>query len=184
MKLTDLHEQLCSEARALMEAKNHDYTSGSGDPLANFRGSSFLGINPITGIQLRQQDKMMRIRTFVEKGKLNVANESVRDAILDQINYLVLQYAYIEEQQKELNDRIPTHTLPTGNRQVALLPVEGRPGEARVVAGDSRPLYGARSLAEANYECYSSPGDPRSYPGSGGYAVDARANGSGPRPCS
>lgn len=101
MNLLELHTKLCGDARALMEAKNHDYTSGSGDPLANFRGATYLGINPVIGIQLRQQDKMMRIRTFVEKGTLKVSGESVKDAIIDQINYLVLQYAYIIEGQND-----------------------------------------------------------------------------------
>jgi hypothetical protein len=100
INLIELHQQLCNEARGIMEAKNHDYTSGSGDPFANFRGATYLGLHPVTGIQLRQQDKMMRIRTFVEKGKLKVSGESVKDAILDQINYLVLQYGMIQELQK------------------------------------------------------------------------------------
>lgn len=103
MSLIELHKELCEDARKLMEAKNHDYTSGSGDPLANFRGATYLGIHPVLGIQLRQQDKIMRIRTFVEKGELKVKGESVKDAIVDQINYLVLQYAYIQEEQEKQN---------------------------------------------------------------------------------
>lgn len=99
--LIALHNELCENARNLMAAKNHDYTSGSGDPLANFRGSTYLGIHPVLGIQLRQQDKIMRIKTFVEKGELKVKGESVYDAIIDQINYLVLQAAYIKEQQEK-----------------------------------------------------------------------------------
>lgn len=99
-QLLELHGTLTSDALAIMRAKNHDYTSGSGDPLANFRGASYLGIHPVLGILLRQQDKIMRVRTFVEKGELKVKGESVKDAIVDQINYLVLQYAYIMEEQQ------------------------------------------------------------------------------------
>ena len=93
--LLNIHKELTDESRGIMEKKNHDYSGASGDPFANFRGSEFLGVHPVIGMQLRQQDKMMRVRTFVNKGQLAVKNESVKDAILDQINYLVLQYAYI-----------------------------------------------------------------------------------------
>ena len=66
------HDDLCKAAKDLMTRKNHDYTSGSGDPFANFRGSSYLGIDPVLGVMLRMQDKMMRVRTFAEKGELKV----------------------------------------------------------------------------------------------------------------
>jgi hypothetical protein len=87
-----------------MRAKNHDYSGASGDPFANFRGSEYLGINPVLGMMLRQQDKMMRVRTFVQKGQLAVASETVKDAILDQINYLVLQYAFITSESPAKED--------------------------------------------------------------------------------
>jgi len=100
--LLDLHSKLSSQARDIMKAKNNDYTSGSGDPFANFRGSTMLGIHPVLGMQMRQMDKMMRVRTFVEKGELQVKGEGILDAVLDQINYLVLQYAFIQD---ELNNK-------------------------------------------------------------------------------
>jgi hypothetical protein len=89
-KLVELHHHLCDSARKIMEAKNHDYRGGSGDPFANFRGSTSLGIDPILGIMLRMQDKMMRIKTFAEKGTLKVKGEGVDDALMDLINYTVL----------------------------------------------------------------------------------------------
>ena len=36
-KLLDLHDELCSKGREIMQAKNADYTCGSADPYANFR---------------------------------------------------------------------------------------------------------------------------------------------------
>ena len=95
--LLEQHDDLCQAAKALMTRKNHDYTSGSGDPFANFRGSSYLGIAPILGVMLRMQDKMMRIRTFAEKGELKVKDEGVKDALIDLINYTVLMYGLVEE---------------------------------------------------------------------------------------
>lgn len=104
-ELFDLHKSLTSEALDIMRRKNHDYSGASGDPFANFRGSTQLGIHPVLGMMLRQQDKMMRIRTFVTKGTLQVQEEGVKDAILDQLNYLILQYAYIiSEEQKNTDE--------------------------------------------------------------------------------
>lgn len=101
-QLLELHHSLCKEASDLMEKKNHDYTSGSGDPFANFRGSEYLGIHPAVGVMLRMQDKMQRVKTFVEKGELKVKGESVKDAAIDLINYTILLYGIISEaQQKE-----------------------------------------------------------------------------------
>jgi len=95
------HDDLCKSAKDLMTRKNFDYTSGSGDPFANFRGASYLGIKPELGILLRMQDKMMRIRTFIEKGELKVKDESVKDALVDLVNYTVLLYGLIQEEKPE-----------------------------------------------------------------------------------
>lgn len=103
-ELLDIHGELFVKAADIMRAKNADYTAGSGDCFANFRSSTFLGIHPVLGMIMRQMDKIMRVRTFVDKGELQVKNESVEDAILDQINYLVLMYAFIKEQ--EMNDNV------------------------------------------------------------------------------
>ena len=97
--LIESHEKLCQKARSIMHAKNHDYRGGSGDPFANFRGSTSFGIDPIVGILLRMQDKMQRIKTFAEKGQLQVKGEGVEDAIVDLINYSVLMYGLCQEKR-------------------------------------------------------------------------------------
>jgi len=97
--LLQRHQYLCDTARELMSRKNHDYTAASGDPFANFRGSDYLGIKPELGILLRMQDKMMRVRTFVDKGELRVKGENVKDALIDLINYTALLYGLIKEQE-------------------------------------------------------------------------------------
>lgn len=109
--LLQTHDYITGKAKALMMAKNHDYTSGSGDPFSNFKGSKLFGIHPVIGMQLRQQDKMQRVKTFVEKGELKVKGEQVLDAIVDQINYLVLQYGYIIQQQQD-KEKEQTHGEP------------------------------------------------------------------------
>lgn len=98
-RLFDIHDAYCSQARSIMEAKNNDYRSGTGDPYANFRGSVALGVNPITGILLRIQDKLCRVATFASKGELMVKGEGVDDALRDVINYCVLIGGLIDENQ-------------------------------------------------------------------------------------
>lgn len=83
-----LHEALCEEARTLMKAKNADYAAIS-DPFRNFRLFGELGI------LVRLSDKLARLRSFLENGKLEVKNETVRDTILDIINYAVLFQGYL-----------------------------------------------------------------------------------------
>ena len=100
-KLLDTHQQLTLEAFELMKTKNHDYTSGGGDPFANFRMASAMGISPVTGICLRIGDKLQRLRTFAEKGELHVKGEGVRDAALDIINYAVLCYGLSMEESDD-----------------------------------------------------------------------------------
>jgi hypothetical protein len=113
-QLLELHRTLCSDAATLMESKNHDYTSGSGDPFANFRGSSYLDIHPALGIMLRMQDKMQRVKTFVEKGQLKVKDEGIKDAVIDLINYTVLMYGLITEQKEPATNEagIPADLAP------------------------------------------------------------------------
>ena len=101
-RLLELHEETCGDAFDIMREKNHDYTSGSGDPFANFRASSFLGIPPIVGICVRVVDKLQRIRTFAEQGTLKVKGESVADACQDVINYMVLVRGLAAEAQSDL----------------------------------------------------------------------------------
>lgn len=116
--LLTLHDDLCKSAKDLMTRKNHDYTSGSGDSFANFRGSTYLGINPVLGVMLRMQDKMMRIKTFAEKGELKVKDEGIKDALVDLINYTVLMYGLIEE-GKENQTTDEQSSVPTVHRYTA-----------------------------------------------------------------
>lgn len=90
-------DELYKAGREIMMKKNHDYRGGSGDPYANFRGSTTLGVGNIVGILLRSQDKFQRIRTFAEKGMLAVEDESVKDALIDVQNYMDLIWGLIKE---------------------------------------------------------------------------------------
>ena len=78
-----LHMTLCDDALQLMQKKNHDYASEE-DPYRNFRHFGLLGI------LVRLSDKLARLQSFEENGRLDVEDESIRDTVLDAINYLIL----------------------------------------------------------------------------------------------
>lgn len=94
-----LHDRLSGDAVALMRKKNHDY-GGNSDPYRNFRMAANLGVDPLAGILVRMGDKLARLGTYVEKGQLQVKDESVRDTVLDIINYAVLFYGMSKAELK------------------------------------------------------------------------------------
>ena len=96
--LSDTFLELTNDAADIMVVKNHDYAGqGSGDLWANFSLTEHLGLCSVpTGILIRVADKMSRLSTFAAKGRLEVDNESYRDAVIDIINYLVLLEAYLK----------------------------------------------------------------------------------------
>ena len=88
------------KAMEIHTAKNTDYSGGGGpddDPLANFKGSTELGVNPLLGIFIRMADKFQRLKAFSKNGTLAVANESVDDALTDIANYALLAVALRSE---------------------------------------------------------------------------------------
>jgi hypothetical protein len=97
-ELVDLHEELCGKARTLMRKKNTDYTGGGG-PFANFDSSNNLNVHRVKGALIRLQDKLQRINSFIERGVLEVDDESVEDTIIDAINYPVLIAGMIREEK-------------------------------------------------------------------------------------
>ena len=99
-QLLSTHDRLCVKGKEIMVQKNHDYTSGSKDPYANFRASSALGSSPAQGLLIRVMDKLQRLKSFDETGTLKVQNEGVEDACIDVINYMVLLRGIFEERER------------------------------------------------------------------------------------
>jgi hypothetical protein len=89
-ELLKLHKELCDEARSLMEKKNQDYGRGD-DPFHNFRAHGTVGI------LVRMSDKLARLESFRFKGFMAVKDESVKDTVLDILNYSILLYGYLAE---------------------------------------------------------------------------------------
>ena len=98
--LLKIHERFCEKARAVVEKKNQDYGGGL-DAYANFKGSQAFGVSPVIGILLRVQDKMMRIKTYADTGALLVKDESVEDAIIDIMNYMIIMAGYILDEKEQ-----------------------------------------------------------------------------------
>jgi len=97
-ELLKLHDALTKEARDLMSRKNHDYAGGKHEhiPFANFTRVESMGITTTEkGFLVRMTDKMSRLSTFSQEGEFQVADESLKDTILDIINYGVLLYGYV-----------------------------------------------------------------------------------------
>ena len=104
--LLKLHARLSQEARDLMERKNHDYSGGESKelPFLNFSRVESRGITSTEkGCLGRMTDKMSRLSTFCKEGSFKVDDESLRDTILDIINYSILLYDYVESKRKSSN---------------------------------------------------------------------------------
>ena len=109
-ELLQLHIDTTDKCRLIMERKNNDYCGGraSVDALANFKTASALGLHPVTGLLLRMQDKLMRIKSFVNDGELRVTGETVEDACDDLVNYAVLCKALLQEEASLKNQNHET----------------------------------------------------------------------------
>lgn len=102
--LMKIHEELCLKGRELMDKKNRDYAGRGGtEPFANFTRVESMGIcSTESGMLVRLTDKMSRLSSFAESGKLAVENESFEDTVVDVINYMVLFYAYIKDKKIDM----------------------------------------------------------------------------------
>ena len=102
--LMKIHEELCLKGRELMDKKNRDYAGRGGtEPFANFTRVESMGIcSTESGMLVRLTDKMSRLSSFAESGKLAVENESFEDTVVDVINYMVLFYAYIKDKKTDI----------------------------------------------------------------------------------
>lgn len=80
------------------KSKSADYGTYT-DPLANLRASEHFGIKAYLGALIRQHDKIIRIQSFLAKGKLE--NEPIEDALLDNAVYSILAYQLYLQSAKE-----------------------------------------------------------------------------------
>lgn len=92
----------CDKEISTLEKKNHDYTTGSEDPFANFTRVEALNFcTAEQGFLTRMTDKFMRVGSFVKVGTLQVKDETVEDTLLDLAAYAHLFAAYIKSKRLE-----------------------------------------------------------------------------------
>ena len=100
-ELLKYHSELCQAAKDLMNLKNRDYAGKDGnEPFANFTRVESMGIcSTEQGFMTRITDKMSRLSSFLDSGKMHVEDESFYDTIVDVINYMVLLSAFIKDKE-------------------------------------------------------------------------------------
>ena len=105
-QLLTFHEVMCREAHALCERKNSDYAgSGGQHPFRNFTAVESLGLAKTeVGLVVRMVDKINRLVTFLNDGKLTLENEGAHDSLLALINYAIILGAYIESGDDHADD--------------------------------------------------------------------------------
>ena len=101
-ELLEYHSVICKSAKELMSLKNRDYAGDNGnEPFANFTRVEAMGIcTTEQGFLTRITDKMSRLSSFIDCGKMHVENESFNDTIVDVINYMVLLSAFLEDKEE------------------------------------------------------------------------------------
>ena len=109
-ELLEFHEEVCKDAKELMNLKNRDYAGHDGlEPFANFTRCEAMGIcGTESGFMVRVTDKMSRLSSFLQAGKMHVEDESFYDTIVDVINYMVLLGAYVKDKDDNMNPTKPT----------------------------------------------------------------------------
>lgn len=88
--------EILKEAGELHDKKQMDY-GRSQDPFANVNASAEFGVKPWIGAYIRLNDKITRIKSFIEKG--NLVNESLEDSLRDVIVYSAIALALYENEK-------------------------------------------------------------------------------------
>lgn len=96
-----------SEVHYILELtgrKNSDYTGGDecNNPFANFDASVEFGVDPLTGICVRMQDKFQRAKAFCSSGTLAVdtKGDQAQDIFRDLIGYSLIALGMIERSKE------------------------------------------------------------------------------------
>lgn len=111
------HRDCCARMVEITKKKNADYTGGSADPFSNFSQIGSMvqlpGVVEI-GFLTRMSDKLSRIGSFVSKGTLQVADESIEDTLLDLANYCILFSGYLRS-RKQAEGPKQNHAISESN---------------------------------------------------------------------
>ena len=86
--------EILAELGELHDRKQADYGTDS-DPFANVRASMDWMVPPHVGALLRLNDKVVRLKSFTQKGSLQ--NESAEDSMRDIAVYAIIALVLLEE---------------------------------------------------------------------------------------
>ncbi len=89
---------ILKEAGELHDQKQQDYGT-VGDPFANVRASAEFGVSPWKQCAIYCRNKLKRISAFCQNGRL--ANEGLRDAFLDCLNYAGIGLVLLDEEHEK-----------------------------------------------------------------------------------
>jgi len=92
--MTKPFSEVLAEMQAMHDRKSQDY-GVQADPFANVRASEDFGIPGWLGTVVRLNDKITRIKSFAKNGSL--ANESLRDSLIDIAVYAAIAVALYDE---------------------------------------------------------------------------------------
>jgi hypothetical protein len=94
--MTKPFNEVLAEMQAMHDKKSQDY-GVQADPFANVRASEDFGIPGWLGTIVRLNDKITRIKSFAKNGSL--ANESLRDSLIDIAVYGAIAVALYDQQE-------------------------------------------------------------------------------------
>ena len=97
----EFHKEMCEKMHSICQAKNADYAGAGEDAFHNFTTINAWKIPTEVGFMTRMTDKMARIASFIERGQLEVKDESVEDTLLDLANYCLLFVGYLESRKRK-----------------------------------------------------------------------------------
>ena len=85
------HRMICDEINELYAKKNHDY----GDSFAqSFREEG------MAMVRIRLGDKLNRLKALTRGGEQKVADESIRDTLIDLANYAIMTVLEMEGEKE------------------------------------------------------------------------------------
>jgi len=124
-RLINYHRNTTEKMHDILKRKNADYSGTNPDPFFNFTKVEILGIaSTEQGFLTRMNDKFSRVITFVQKGSLQVADETVEDTLIDLANYSLLMAAYLRE--KRYGRHQDSDIRPENGEHTICRTIEGR----------------------------------------------------------
>jgi hypothetical protein len=93
--------KIIEKMKEIHSNKSHDYAGTGGDPFANLKLSTKMGIPYWKGCLVRIGDKFSRLCSFARQGELQVRDESIEDTLIDMANYAVICLILYREGKKE-----------------------------------------------------------------------------------